>query len=468
MKTNKNRGVTSAGKLRNYFKINVKVEATEETFRLPEVYNEMKVTELKNYMEFITGIPFHLQRISYLDEGDLLDNTDVRANDIVVGATLIMKIWSQWRELIEAVVFNDIEWVFQLGVTQDTEYKTPNSEYMPARARKQWVSSRADLAMIVAAHRGHTEMVARLIDEAGADVNATTPMGRTALHLASSRGKGDIIDLLLEKGGNIDAEDSEGHTPLTIANKFGHKVCERHLFQFRWQGRANKMVPSKPVPLMAHQYYDSKLKVWMRGRRAQIYFSKFLPPQEYETTCFDSPKRGEHVGVKKREEYRNMLDEKVCGIRVSDVDDGESGDHSVDVENASVDNQAYARFKETARPPTYEEWLSKITDKEKKSTDAKKKEKKIAKQEEEQKKQEELDRASTYEAWLQQKEVDKKRRSPSAGDVLAHIPTPLPEETMHKRGLGALRCYLRTLGKDRSGQPYEEWLDLKEKEILRR
>ena len=37
---------------------------------------------------------------------------------------------------------------------------------------------------------------------AGADVNATTPMGRSALHLASSRGKGAIIDVLLEKGNN--------------------------------------------------------------------------------------------------------------------------------------------------------------------------------------------------------------------------------------------------------------------------
>ena len=55
--------------------------------------------------------------------------------------------------------------MFQLGVTQDTEYKTPNSEYMSQRARKQWLSTRADLALIIAAHRGHTEMVTRLIDE---------------------------------------------------------------------------------------------------------------------------------------------------------------------------------------------------------------------------------------------------------------------------------------------------------------
>ena len=67
----------------------------------------------------------------------------------------------------------------------------------------------------------------------------------------------------------------------------------------------------------------------MKGKQAQIYVTKILPPQEYETTSFDSPKRGDHPGVKKREEFRKMLDDKVCGIRISDVDDGENKDHSV-------------------------------------------------------------------------------------------------------------------------------------------
>lgn len=34
----------------------------------------------------------------------------------------------------------------------------------------------------------------------GADVNASTPLGRTPLHVAASQGHGHIVDLLLEKG----------------------------------------------------------------------------------------------------------------------------------------------------------------------------------------------------------------------------------------------------------------------------
>ena len=34
----------------------------------------------------------------------------------------------------------------------------------------------------------------------GANVNASTPLGRTPLHVASSQGHGHIVDLLLEHG----------------------------------------------------------------------------------------------------------------------------------------------------------------------------------------------------------------------------------------------------------------------------
>jgi len=34
----------------------------------------------------------------------------------------------------------------------------------------------------------------------GADVNSSTPLGRTPLHVAAAQGHGNIVDLLLEKG----------------------------------------------------------------------------------------------------------------------------------------------------------------------------------------------------------------------------------------------------------------------------
>ena len=54
---------------KNLFNIFVRL-FTEEKFPLKGVSNDMKIRELKQYMEFATGIPVHMQRISYLDDGN--------------------------------------------------------------------------------------------------------------------------------------------------------------------------------------------------------------------------------------------------------------------------------------------------------------------------------------------------------------------------------------------------------------
>ena len=53
----------------------------------------------------------HIPAIMSLIVGELLDHTDIRGNDIVPGATLQMRVWPMWKELIEACAANDIEWV---------------------------------------------------------------------------------------------------------------------------------------------------------------------------------------------------------------------------------------------------------------------------------------------------------------------------------------------------------------------
>ena len=51
-----------------------------------------------------------------------------------------------------------------LGVTNPTEYRSPNSDYMTKRARKAWLEERAAVALSMAANRGLDRMCARLID----------------------------------------------------------------------------------------------------------------------------------------------------------------------------------------------------------------------------------------------------------------------------------------------------------------
>ena len=47
----------------------MKLIPTDEVFSLNQVHNDMKISELKEYLEFSTGLPTHIQRVSYLDEG---------------------------------------------------------------------------------------------------------------------------------------------------------------------------------------------------------------------------------------------------------------------------------------------------------------------------------------------------------------------------------------------------------------
>jgi ankyrin repeat protein len=57
----------------------------------------------------------------------------------------------------------------------------------------------------------------RFLVEHGADVNAAGQFGWTALHAAAYQGLNDVIEYLASKGANLDAKDSFGQTPLSIA-----------------------------------------------------------------------------------------------------------------------------------------------------------------------------------------------------------------------------------------------------------
>ena len=59
---------------------------------------------------------------------------------------------------------NCVSQVMTLGVTNPTEYRSPNSDYMTKRARKAWLEERAAVALSMAANRGFDRMCSRLID----------------------------------------------------------------------------------------------------------------------------------------------------------------------------------------------------------------------------------------------------------------------------------------------------------------
>lgn len=80
----------------------------------------------------------------------------------------------------------------------------------------------------LAAARGQADEVARLVAD-GAEVDAVTGKGRTALFEAAKRGHVPVVTLLLEHGARLDVVDKVGKTPLMESTQYGHEEVVRLL-----------------------------------------------------------------------------------------------------------------------------------------------------------------------------------------------------------------------------------------------
>ncbi|XP_067410653.1 ankyrin repeat domain-containing protein 60 [Emydura macquarii macquarii] len=211
------------------FSIKLHLPETSETFQLPGCSNTLTVWKLKHHLELLTGIPLHFQRLQYLDEVDLPDESTFKYNDIVPGGTITVQIWRQD------------------GVTKGSTFSTPNSQLLGPEQKKEWIAHRAFVALYIASHRGHIAAVQFLLQN-GADLHSKTPLGRTALHAATVMGRCDCIDLLLSWGAQTLDPDNEGQTAVSLARLWGQKQSERRLFHFQWQQRATGTAPPLTSP----------------------------------------------------------------------------------------------------------------------------------------------------------------------------------------------------------------------------
>ncbi|EUC28323.1 hypothetical protein COCCADRAFT_30391 [Bipolaris zeicola 26-R-13] len=86
------------------------------------------------------------------------------------------------------------------------------------------VNSRNDgtTPLIIAAEQGHYEMIEILVDK-GADVNAQSGQYGNALQAASTKGYKEIAMLLLDKGADVNAQSGQYGNALQVASVVGHK-----------------------------------------------------------------------------------------------------------------------------------------------------------------------------------------------------------------------------------------------------
>ena len=270
------------------FDIYLNLAITGERFSVRSVAAETKIRDLKIQVELVAGIPYHVQRLHYLDKSDLVDQSDLKHNDIVPGATIDLTPWKMWEDIVKVVVKGNLKEIMSLGLTMDKEWEKLDRAFY--KHKVETAKTKLHVSLLIAAHRNNVELVSALID-LGADINYKTSMGRTALHLAASQGNSECIDMMLQRGACIEVTDVLGKSPVDTANAWGKKDSERHLFLYQWQTRASKTIASKGSPLMMHQNYDSSLPTWLRGDYGQIYYANILPPGEFSGSVISAPRR---------------------------------------------------------------------------------------------------------------------------------------------------------------------------------
>ena len=172
------------------------------------------VVDLKHFLAAKTGYSRFRQRL--LDEdGDLEDHVDLARHHHLQLVILEFSPFDQ--ALVNALLA-----ACEANLPKEVE------GYL---ARPQDPNARGDAQMLpiqVAAEFGHLEVMRLLID-AGADCNATTVDGTTALHLAAEEGHVEVVELLIQTGAEKNAATWSGKAALHFAAEDGHLEVVRLL-----------------------------------------------------------------------------------------------------------------------------------------------------------------------------------------------------------------------------------------------
>ena len=83
------------------------------------------------------------------------------------------------------------------------------------------------LGVHYAAWRGHKDVMELLLDR-GSDVNAKTDRGHTPLHLAVHQNHKELAELLIARGADVNARTRHGRTPLSSAHRQAAEVLRKH------------------------------------------------------------------------------------------------------------------------------------------------------------------------------------------------------------------------------------------------
>jgi len=194
---------------------------TYEKFNLHKIDLNMSVLNLKIDLELLSGIPAEIQRITYLDDGEMIDESILRSHEIVDGGRIKLSVWKVWKGLVQASAHGYVDEVLKEGVDETAGYESPNTLQMSSDRRHSWFKSRAFISLMVATHKGHLGLVKMLLQR-NAPLYTKTKHARNVLHIGAANEQNACLKHLLFSGGAnlMDKVDCNGLTPIECSAKY--------------------------------------------------------------------------------------------------------------------------------------------------------------------------------------------------------------------------------------------------------
>ena len=108
--------------------------------------------------------------------------------------------------------------------TDVEEHESAEGEHFAARRNRRRVNTRSRQS------QGRPQLVQKCIDQ-GAQVNHVNRWRRSAVHAAAFYGETEILELFLNAGADINAEDVNGYTPMIDASRGESETSSREVFK---------------------------------------------------------------------------------------------------------------------------------------------------------------------------------------------------------------------------------------------
>ncbi|KAF5903711.1 ankycorbin isoform X1, partial [Clarias magur] len=108
-----------------------------------------------------------------------------------------------------------------------------NMKSLKAKFRKtdtnEW--SKNDERLLSAVEHGEVEKVTSLLAKKGASATKLDGEGKSALHVAATRGQAECLAIILAHGADVSVVDASGFSALHLAAKNNHQECAKKLIQ---------------------------------------------------------------------------------------------------------------------------------------------------------------------------------------------------------------------------------------------